>query len=200
MKNGIGFVFTLVFNAVGVVRPQHQFLAALVEAGERFAAAEDFLAGRQRERRVEAARIIRRAAHKAKRQDGRERSVVVRGCGRWPSAVCRRRRAVRGGRDFPESSPSRPRWCSGGRRQSFRISRNHRCGTGPASMSSGCGGCTCGPLVMRMRSARGEIKSMENGSVGIGGVLVVRETRSAWRSMTTARSLSKAWRTGYCDR
>jgi hypothetical protein len=34
-------------------------------------------------------------------------------------------------------------------------------------MSSGWGGCTCGPLVMRMRSVRGETNSMENGSVGL---------------------------------
>ena len=62
-------VHPLVLNAVGVVGPQHDLLAALVEAGERFAAAENFFAGRQRERRVDAARIIRRAAHERERQD-----------------------------------------------------------------------------------------------------------------------------------
>ena len=72
-----GLVHALVLNAVGVVRPEHDFLAALVEAGEGFAAAENLFAGREREHRVQAPRIIRRAPHKRKRHDGRERAGVV---------------------------------------------------------------------------------------------------------------------------
>ena len=71
------FVHSLILNAVGVARPQNEFLPALVEAGERFAAAKNLLAGRERERGVDAARIIRRAAHEGKRENRRERSAVV---------------------------------------------------------------------------------------------------------------------------
>ena len=73
-----GLVHPLVLDAVGIVRPQDDFLAAFVQAGERFAAAENLFAGRESEHRVHAARIIGRAPHKGEGQDGRERGGVVR--------------------------------------------------------------------------------------------------------------------------
>ena len=72
-------VHPLVLDAVGVVRPKHQPLPPLVQTGERFAAAENLLAGRKGEGGVHAAGIIRRAAHEGKRQDGREGAGVVHG-------------------------------------------------------------------------------------------------------------------------
>ena len=51
---------------------------------------------------------------------------------------------------------------------------------------------------MRMRRVRGETKSMENGSVGIGGVFVRRGIHSASTGLMTASMLSKACRVKYC--
>ena len=54
--------------------------------------------------------------------------------------------------------------------------------------------CTCGPLVSRMRNVRGETKSIENGSVGLAAYSFSGNSLGL-AGVSSARSLSKAWRT-----
>ncbi len=65
------------FDAVGVVGPEDDFLAALIEAREGFAAAEQFLIGRERKDGGQAARVIGGAADEGEWQRGIERSGEV---------------------------------------------------------------------------------------------------------------------------